>query len=95
MHKYVVLLGALSFAAPITAFADDNQPPRSFTDLTANDPPAATFRAPSLPPGLGGTFPPGCAVLLKDKDDKHGHGLGDDNNGSTGNPNCQNPASAR
>jgi hypothetical protein len=92
MFKYFVLLGALAFAAPGLAIADDNQP-RSFTDLTANDPPANTFAGPpSLPRGLGGSVPPGCTVLATDPDDHNGQN-GDDKNGSTGNPNCVQPAS--
>jgi hypothetical protein len=88
MFKYFVLLSALAFAAPGMAIAADNQP-RSFNDLTANDPPANTFHGPpSLPPGLGGTFPPGCSVLAADKDDRNGQN-GDDKNPDHGNPNCQ------
>jgi hypothetical protein len=88
MFKYSVLLSVLAFAAPGIAIADDNQP-RSFKDLTANDPPGNTFHGPpSLPPGLGGTFPPGCNVLAADKDDHNGSN-GDDKNPDHGNPNCQ------
>jgi hypothetical protein len=98
MVKYVVLLGVLAFAAPGMAVADDNQNNNSGAQnsnglpFTANDPPADTFHGPpSLPPGLGGTFPPGCTVLAADKDDKNGPN-GDDNHPHRGNPNCQ-PAS--
>jgi hypothetical protein len=88
MFKYFVLLSVLAFAAPGMAIAADNQP-RSLNDLTANDPPANTFHGPpSLPPGLGGTFPPGCSVLAADKDDRNGQN-GDDKNPDHGNPNCQ------
>jgi hypothetical protein len=60
--------------------------------FTANDPPANTFHGPpSLPPGLGGAFPPGCSVLAADKDDRNGLN-GDDKKLGPGNPNCQ-PAS--
>ena len=89
MFRYFVLLSALAFAAPGIAVADDNQP-RSFTDLTATDPPANTFHGPpSMPPGLSGTFPPGCNVLAADKDDAHHGANGDDKNPDHGNPNCQ------
>ena len=92
MFKYFVLLGALAFAAPSVAVAADDNHPRSFTDLTAGDPPPHTFNGPIFPPGLGGP-PPGCSVLATDPDDRNGPN-GDDNNGSTGNPHCQlNPAS--
>jgi hypothetical protein len=86
MFKYVVLLSALAFAAPNVAVAADNQP-RSLTDLTANDPPASSFRGPIFPPGLGAP-PPGCSVLATDPDDRNGSN-GDDKNGTTGNPHCQ------
>jgi hypothetical protein len=56
MFKYLVALAVLAFAASRLAAAADQ--PRSFNDLTAKDPPANTFHGPpSLPPGLGGTFP--------------------------------------
>ena len=94
MFKYVVLFGALAFAVPGLAIADDNHRPPSLTDLTANDPPADTFNGhgpPSLPPGFGGV-PPGCTILAKDKDDQNNGANGDDKKSSPGNPNCQ-PAS--
>jgi hypothetical protein len=86
MFKYVVLLGALALAAPGLAVAD----PRSFTDLTATDPPADTFADPhGLPPGLGGTVP-ACSVLAQDKDDRNQpNGNGDDKNPDHGNKHCQ------
>jgi hypothetical protein len=91
MLKSLVVIAALAFAAPGLAVADDHKPP-SFTDLTANDPPADTFHGPpGLPPGLGGSVPPGCSVLAADKDDRNGPN-GDDKNPGHGNPNCQ-PAS--
>ena len=91
MLKSLVVIAALAFAAPGLAIADDHKPP-SFTDLTANDPPADTFHdPPGLPPGLGGSVPPGCSVLAADKDDRNGPN-GDDKNPSHGNQHCQ-PAS--
>jgi hypothetical protein len=92
MLKSLVVIAALAFAAPGLAVADDNNKPPSFTDLTANDPPADTFHGPpGLPPGLGGSVPPGCSVLAADKDDSNGLN-GDDKNPGHGNPHCQ-PAS--
>jgi hypothetical protein len=86
MFKYVVLLGALAFAAPGLAIAAEKDPP-SLTNLTANDPPANTFRGPIFPPGLGAP-PPGCSVLATDPDDLNGPN-GDDKNPTHGNPHCQ------
>jgi hypothetical protein len=85
MFKYSVLLSVLAFAAPGIAIADDNQP-RSFKDLTANDPPGNTFHGPpTFPPGLGAP-PPGCNVLAADKDDFHHGSNGDDKTRTTAIP---------
>jgi hypothetical protein len=95
MFKYVALLGALALAAPGLAIADNNQPPSSLTDLTANDPPASSFNGngpPNTPPGHGG-FPPGCTILGMDKDDNNNGQNGDDKKSAPGNPNCPQPAS--
>ena len=86
MFKYVVVLGAFAIAAPSLAIAANQKTP-SLTDLTANDPPASTFRGPIFPPGLGAP-PPGCSVLAADKDDRNGSN-GDDKNPTNGNPHCQ------
>jgi len=65
-----------------TPFACTANIVHDFTDLQG---------PPSLPPGLGGSFPPGCTVLAMDKDDRNGLN-GDDKKSGPGNPNCQ-PAS--
>ena len=98
MLKSLIAIAALGVAAPSWALAqgNSNNTPASQNangiPFTANDPPANTFHGPpSLPPGLGGTFPPGCAVLAADKDDRNGLN-GDDKKLGPGNPNCQ-PAS--
>jgi hypothetical protein len=99
MLKPLIVIAALAVvASPSWALAQgnsDNTPaPQNANGIpfTANDPPANTFHGPpSLPPGLGGTFPPGCSVLAADKDDHNGPN-GDDKNSGHGNPNCQ-PAS--
>jgi hypothetical protein len=88
MLKYIVLLGALAFAAPGLAIADEKDPP-SLTDLTANDPPADSFRGPIFPPGLGAP-PPGCSVVAADPDDRNGPNGDDKFPANThGNPHCQ------
>src|ERR1700751_4143371 len=98
MLKSLIAIAALGVAAPSWALAqgNSNNTPASQNangiPFTANDPPASTFHGPpSLPPGLGGTFPPGCTVLAMDKDDRNGLN-GDDKKSGPGNPNCQ-PAS--
>jgi hypothetical protein len=95
MLKTLAVLAALAVVAPSLAVADDNQPNTpTLPGPFAGDPPDNTFNGngpPSLPPGLGGTFPPGCTILARDKDDKNGSN-GDDKKSSPGNPNCQ-PAS--
>jgi hypothetical protein len=99
MLKSLIVIAALAvIAAPSVALAQGNSgnTPASQNangiPFTANDPPANTFHGPpSLPPGLGGAFPPGCTVLAADKDDRNGLN-GDDKKSSPGNPNCQ-PAS--
>ena len=98
MVKSLVVIAALAVAAPSLALAQgnsDNTPASQNANglpFTRNDPPAATFHGPpSLPPGLGGSFPPGCSVLAADKDDRNGLN-GDDKNPGHGNPLCQ-PAS--
>jgi hypothetical protein len=100
--KSLVVIAALAIAAPTLALAqgkgNSNNTPASQNanglPFTANDPPLSSFQGqgpPSLPPGLGGSFPPGCSVLAADKDDRNGQN-GDDKKASPGNPNCQ-PAS--
>jgi hypothetical protein len=98
MLKSLIAIAALGVAAPSWALAQgnsDNTPASRNANgipFTANDPPANTFHGPpNLPPGLGGTFPPGCTVLAMDKDDRNGLN-GDDKKPGPGNPNCQ-PAS--
>jgi hypothetical protein len=98
MVKSLVVFAALAVAAPSLALAqgNSNNTPASQNangvPFTANDPPADTFHGPpGLPPGLGGTVPPGCSVLATDKDDRNGPN-GDDKNPGHGNPHCQ-PAS--
>jgi hypothetical protein len=98
MLKFVTVIAALAGAAPSLALAqgNSNNTPASQNangiPFTANDPPASSFQGPpSLPPGLGGSFPPGCTVLAADKDDRNGLN-GDDKKSGPGNPNCQ-PAS--
>jgi hypothetical protein len=98
MLKPLLVIAALAVAAPSLALAQgnsDNTPASHKANgipFTGNDPPANTFAGPpSLPPGLGGSFPPGCSVLAADKDDRNGPN-GDDKNPGHGNPHCQ-PAS--
>ena len=100
MLKPVIILSALAVAAPGLALAQGNSgnTPASQNanglPFTANDPPLSSFQGqgpPSLPPGLGGSVPPGCTILALDKDDRNGQN-GDDKKASPGNPNCQ-PAS--
>jgi hypothetical protein len=98
MLKSLIVIAALAVAAPSVALAqgNSNNTPASQNangiPFTGNDPPADTFHGPpSLPPGLGGSFPPGCSVLAMDKDDRNGLN-GDDKKPGPGNPNCQ-PAS--
>jgi hypothetical protein len=98
MLKRLIAIAALAIAAPSLAWAQgnsDNTPASQNANgipFTANDPPASSFHGPpSLPRGLGGSFPPGCAVLAMDKDDRNGQN-GDDKKSNPGNPNCQ-PAS--
>ena len=98
MFKFLVVIAALCAVAPGIALAQGNSanPPASQNangiPFTANDPPANTFHGPpSLPAGLGGSFPPGCSILAMDKDDRNGQN-GDDKKPGPGNPNCQ-PAS--
>ena len=99
MLKSLTVIAALAvIAAPSWALAQgnsDNTPASQNANglpFTGNDPPAGTFHGPpSLPPGLGGSFPPGCSVLAADKDDRNGQN-GDDKKPGPGNPNCQ-PAS--
>lgn len=99
MLKSLIVIAALAvIAAPSVVLAQsnsDNTPASQNANgvpFTANDPPANTFHGPpSLPPGLGGAFPPGCGVLAADKDDRNGQN-GDDKKLDPGNPNCQ-PAS--
>jgi hypothetical protein len=98
MVKSLVVFAALAVAAPSLALAqgNSNNTPASQNangvPFTANDPPADTFHGPpGLPPGLGGSVPPGCSVLAADKDDRNGLN-GDDKNPGHGNPHCQ-PAS--
>jgi hypothetical protein len=92
MLKSLVAIAALAIAAPSLAVAqgNSNNTPASQNangiPFTANDPPASSFHGPpSLPPGLGGSFPPGCSVLAMGQN-------GDDKKSNPGNPNCQ-PAS--
>ena len=100
MVKSLVVIATLAVAAPALAWAQGNSgnTPASQNangiPFTANDPPLSSFQGrgpPSLPPGLGGSFPPGCTVLAMDKDDRNGQN-GDDKKTNPGNPNCQ-PAS--
>jgi hypothetical protein len=79
--KSLIVIAALAVAAPNLALAQGNSgnTPASQNSnglpFTANDPPLSSFQGqgpPSLPPGLGGSFPPGCAVLALDKDDRNG-----------------------
>jgi hypothetical protein len=100
MLKTLAVLAVLAVIAPRLAVADGNQPntPPTLPGPFAGDPPYNTFNGngpPSMPPGLGGSFPPGCAVLAHDKDDNNHGPNGDDTNGkaTSGNPNCQPPAS--
>ena len=95
MFKFLVVIAALCAVAPGIALAQGNSanPPASQNangiPFTANDPPANTFHGPpSLPAGLGGSFPPGCSILAMDKDDRNGQN-GDDKKPGPGNPNCQ------
>ncbi len=98
MLKYLIVIAALAGAAPSLALAqgDSNNTPApqnaNGIPFTTNDPPIDTFRQgpPSTPPGLGGSFPPGCSILALDKDDRNQpNGNGDDKKASPGNPNCQ------
>ena len=98
MLKSLIIIAALAVAAPSVALAqsNSNNTPASQNangiPFTGNDPRADTFHGPpSLPPGLGGSFPPGCSVLAMDKDDRNGLN-GDDKKPGPGNPSCQ-PAS--
>jgi hypothetical protein len=95
MLKSLIVIGALAVAAPSVALAQGksgNTPASQNANgipFTGNDPPANTFAGPpSLPPGLGGSFPPGCSVLATDPDDLNGPN-GDDKNPTHGNPHCQ------
>lgn len=91
MFKYLVVVAALTVAAPGLAFAADpngngpagNGPPGQSNG--SNDPP--TFNPPPAKPVVIGTFP-GC----HGDPDANNEPNGDDKNSGHGNPHCQ-PAS--